>query len=444
MIQDYIAVIQAGGKGTRMVKLTGDIIPKPMLILNGKPMLQWQIEDIRQYGIREIVLIIGYLGEKIQEYFEDGSKFGVHIRYIQEKEPLGSAGALYYLKDMCACENFLLIFGDVMFNIDWDRMIAFHGRKKGLATLLVHPNSHPGDSDLIMMDESQCVLGIDSKHNVRNYWFDNCVNAGLYILSTSVLLNLQQVKRVDLEQDLLKPLISQKKVFGYQTPEYVKDAGTVERFYTVCEEQKQGIWEKRNLKNKQKCVFLDRDGTINKFCGLLSKEEQFELEEGAAEAIRLLNSSEYLVIVITNQPVVARGMCGIEDVKKIHQKMQVLLGEQGAYLDDIIFCPHHPDKGYEGENLLYKITCNCRKPATGMIEQMVEKYNIDLAESHFVGDSTIDIQTGKNAALKTTLLCTGQKGKDGKYDIKSDYVADNLLMAVKMILRGDNKMTDKG
>lgn len=435
MNNNYVAVIQAGGMGTRMMELTKDEIPKPMLPLNGKPMIQWQIENIRKYGIMEIILIVGHLGERIEEYFGDGSRFGVCIQYIREMQPLGSAGALYYLKDMLKDRNFLLIFGDVMFDIDWNRMIAFHETKKGLATLLIHPNSHPHDSDLVLVDEEQCVIGIDSKNNVRDYWYDNCVNAGLYILSADILQNINEAVRTDLEQDLLKPLMPHKQVFGYRTPEYVKDAGTILRFQAACEEQKQGIWEQKNLNHKQKCVFLDRDGTINKFCGFLNYEEQFELEEGVVEAIRLLNASKYLVIVVTNQPVVARGMCEIADVRSIHKKMQVLLGQQGAYLDDIVFCPHHPDKGFPEENPIYKIPCNCRKPAIGMIEQMAEKYNIDLSDAYMIGDSTVDIQTGKNAGIKTILLATGQGGQDGKYDACPDYKAKDLLEAVQIILK---------
>ena len=122
----YIAVIQAGGKGTRLKELTKDIVPKPLLKLNGKPMIEWQIECLKRYGIQEFVFIVGYLGEKIQEYFGDGQKWNVKISYIHENVPLGSAGALYYLKEKCQGKNFLLVFGDVMFDIDVERMIRFH------------------------------------------------------------------------------------------------------------------------------------------------------------------------------------------------------------------------------------------------------------------------------------------------------------------------------
>ena len=435
MENDYIAVIQAGGKGTRMKELTLDKIPKPMLLLNGKPMLEWQIENVSRYGIKDFVIIIGHLGEKVKEYFGDGSRLNVNIQYIEEKEPLGSAGALIYLKPFIHVKNFLLIFGDVMFDIDWNRMITFHEKHPGKATLLAHPNAHPYDSDLLKIDSEHHVIGVDSKHNERDYWYDNCVNAGIYILSSEILQEMTEVKKIDLEQDVLMPLMWQGEVYAYCTPEYVKDAGTPERFSKASEEQKAGVWSRKNLENKQICVFLDRDGTLNKYQGLISSEEQFELEENATEAIRLLNEAGYLVIVVTNQPVVARGLCEIEDVEYIHKKFQTLLGRQGVYVDDIVFCPHHPDKGYPDENPAYKIVCNCRKPAIGMIDKMQERYNIDLSQSYMVGDTTTDIQTGKNAGLRTILVLTGQAGLDGKYDVQPDMTVKDILEAANAILQ---------
>ena len=434
MEKKYVAVIQAGGKGTRMVSLTLNKIPKPMLILNGKPMLQWQIENIAEYGITEFVIIIGHLGGKIKDFFGSGADFGVHISYIEEQKPLGSAGALYYLNQLYSNNDFLFVFGDVMFQLDFRRMFYFHESKRADATLLAHPNAHPFDSDLLVLEEDGKVIGIDSKRNIRDYWYTNCVNAGIYILSEEFVGKISELKVTDLESDLLIPHMSNGKIYAYITTEYVKDAGTPDRFYEVCKEQASGVWNQKCLTEKQKCIFLDRDGTINKFKDLISREEQFELEEQVAEAIRLINQSGYLTIVVTNQPVVARGMCDISEVDLIHQKMQVLLGEKGAYLDDIVFCPHHPDKGYPDENPIYKVPCNCRKPATGMIDRMVRKYNIDVTQSYIIGDSTVDIKTGENAGLHTVLVQTGQAGVDKKYDVTAEFSATDLLSAVEKIL----------
>ena len=431
------AVIMAGGKGTRLASITKDLIPKPMAPVGGTPILEWQIRQLRAQGIDDIVLIIGHLGEKIREYFRDGSAFGVKLRYIEETSPLGTAGALSMLPPLLSGEEFFLIFGDVLFNVDLTRMLRFHREKQSRATLLLHPNSHPFDSDLVVCGEDDRVLRFDSKHNVRDYWYHNCVNAGFYILNAEICALVPPETKVDLEKQLLAELIANgDRVFGYRSPEYIKDVGTVERIMAAEKEYLGGYAEQRSLKNPQRAIFLDRDGTINRKNGLVYQEDQFELEDCAVEAIRTINASGFLAILISNQPVVARGLCNIEDVVNIHAKMETLLGKEGVFLDDIFFCPHHPDKGYPEENPAYKIPCRCRKPNIGMIEEAAEKYNIDLSRSWMVGDSTMDIQTGVNAGTHTALVLTGDAGKDGKYDVEPEITAKDLLEAVNQIVGG--------
>lgn len=429
------AVIMAGGKGTRLREITNDEIPKPMAPVAGKPILEWQIEQLRKQGVTDVVLIIGYLGEKIRNHFGDGSAFGVHIAYIEETTPLGTAGALSMLPPLLHGQMFFLVFGDVLFDVDLDRMRRFHEETGALATLFAHPNSHPFDSDLLICDANGRVQRFDSKHNVRNYWYHNCVNAGIYLMDRAVCEFVPTETKVDLEKELLSGLIGENKaIYAYQSPEYVKDVGTVDRIRAAERELICGYVAGRNLRNKQKAIFLDRDGTINRKNGLVSREEQFELESGAAEAIRKINQSGYLAIVITNQPVVARGLCEIEDVENIHKKMETLLGREGAFLDAVYFCPHHPDKGYPEENPAYKISCECRKPKIGMIQTAAERFNIDLSQSWMVGDGTPDVQTGVNAGTHTALVLTGDAGKDGKYDAAPELIADNLLEAIQKIL----------
>lgn len=433
-MRDYVAIIQAGGRGTRMKELTHDEIPKPLLPLNGRPMMEWQLISLAKHGINSFILIVGHLGYKIKEYFGDGGKWGVHISYIEEKEPLGSAGSLFYAKNMLHNEDAILVFGDVMFEIDWQRFISYHEKCNGTVTLLAHPNSHPYDSDLLIVDKDGMVKGIDSKTNIRDYDYKNCVNAGLSIFKAELLDNLQEATKTDYEEQLVKPLMDVNKVFVYNTPEYVKDVGTPERFVAACKEQVNGVWDAKCLDNRQKAIFLDRDGTINILKGFLKNAEDFELLSGVAEAIRMINSSEFLSIVTTNQPVIARGDCSIEELERIHMRLETQLGKEGAFVNDLFYCPHHPDKGYKGEIAELKVNCDCRKPKIGMLVKAKEKYNIDLEKSWYIGDTTSDIMTGINAGMKTILLLTGEAGKDGKYDVEPDYIKDNLIEAVKFIL----------
>jgi len=431
------AVIMAGGKGTRLAALTRDEIPKPMVVVAGKPLLLWQVERLKENGITDLIMVIGHLGEKIQEYFGDGSKFGVNIQYFVEETPLGTAGSFYYLKDMLTEDTFLMMSGDLFLDVDFERMVRFHKEKGSAATLFVHPNGHPHDSDLLVLDQDERAICFDSKHNVRDYWYDNCVNAGVFVFDKTICDRVPEPVKRNLENDVIKGMIEDGiPVYGYRSPEYVKDVGTVERIEQALVDIESGLVSGKSLKNKQKCIFLDRDGTINKKNGFISKEEEFELEDCALEAIKKINKSGYLAIVITNQPSVARGLCEIEDIERIHRKLSTLLGREGVYLDDILFCPHHPDKGFPEENPLYKIPCECRKPKTGMIDKAVKKYNIDLENSWMIGDTTMDLQTGVNAGVHTALVLTGDAGNDKKYDVQPELVGKDLLEAVELILKG--------
>ena len=431
-----VAVIMAGGKGSRLRSITNDEIPKPMVPVDGKPLLEYQVEKLKTYGIKKIVMIVGHLGEKIVDHFKDGKNFGVEIDYIFEKEPLGTAGAFYYLKDKIDAKDFMLVFGDVFFDMDFDRMEDFHFKNSALTTLLAHPNGHPYDSDLIRTDDTGRVIGFDSKHNVRDYWYDNMVNAGMYIINRKLLDLVKEPVKTDFEKDILANQVQLgANIYAYHTPEYVKDVGTVDRINATVEELKSGLIQSKNLKNKQRAIFIDRDGTINVSKGFISKADDLELIPGTIDAIKAINKSGALAIVITNQPVIARGECSFEELHNIHNKLKTLLGEKGAFVDDIFYCPHHPDKGFEGEVPELKFDCECRKPKTGMIDEAVKKYNIDLSKSYMVGDSTMDLETARNAGIKSVLVDTGFAGNDGKYDRNCDIEAKNLFDAVEKIIK---------
>lgn len=394
-------VIMAGGKGTRISSIAGDI-PKPMIPICGKPILEYQLECLKTQGFSEIILIIGHLGSVIKDYFRDGQDIGVKITYIEEDIPLGTAGSLYYLKDIIR-DDFLLINGDIIFDIDINRFVNYHRAHNAWVTLFTHPNNHPYDSGIIITENKGRVTGWLHKEDKRQY-FKNRVNAGIHILSPKVFDLFRELRKVDLDRDILKPMIPSGQLFAYDSPEYVKDMGTPERYQTVREDIENERVKSKNLLNKQKAIFLDRDGTINKCKGFISLPEEFELIEGVAEAISIMNEKGYLVIIITNQPVIARGDCTLDTLQDIHNKMETLLGEKGAYIDSIYYCPHHPDKGFEGELPEYKIECSCRKPKPGMLYEAAKKYNIDLRASYMVGDSMRDVEAGIEAGCKSVYL----------------------------------------
>lgn len=403
-------VLMAGGRGTRICELFPDI-PKPLIPIDNIPVLEREIISLRDQGFTDIILTIGYMAEKIIHHFGNGRKYGTHISYYVEKEPLGNAGALFMIKEQLGKEDFLLLNADAVFDVDFNRMVAFHKQHGGLVTLFTHPNSHPYDSGLIIAKENGEVEKWLTKEDERPEYYKNRVNAGLHIISPKALEmsgikkeDIRNRRKVDLDRQILKPLCGTGKMFCYDSPEYVKDMGTPERFRAVEEDYKRGVVRAKNLKNKQKAIFLDRDGTINKYVGFLRNEEEFELIDGVAESVKKINQSGYLAIVVTNQPVIARGEVTFEELETIHNKMETLLGMEGAYLDGRYFCPHHPHSGYEGEVAELKIVCNCRKPKPGMLLKAAEDYNIDLSQSYMVGDDENDVKAGKAAGCKTVLL----------------------------------------
>ena len=429
------AVIMAGGKGSRLAALTKDEIPKPMAPFLGKPLLEWQLEQLKRYGIQRVTLVVGHLKEKIIDYFGDGSALGMELDYVEETAPLGTAGACPLLLPKFESEHFLLLFGDIRFDIDLARMERFFLEKRAECLLFAHPNAHPYDSDLIVTDSENRVTGFDSKHNVRTGWQDNLVNAGIYILSRDMLRCVPEVKKTDFEKEILAPMAAAgEAIYAYRSPEYVKDVGTVDRIRVAEEERKSGFPAKRNLEFPQRAVFLDRDGVINRYNGFVRRPDELELLPCAAEGLRQLNSSAFLTIVVSNQPVVARGETSEAELETIFNKMKTLLGREGAFVDDVFYCPHHPDSGFPGEVKELKIDCDCRKPKTGMLYRAAERYHLDLSACYLVGDTTSDIQCGKNAGVRTVLVKTGEAGRDGKYAVTPDLVTDDLATAATKIL----------
>ena len=428
-------VIMAGGLGKRIQSVRSDL-PKPLIPVADKPVLQWEIECLVRQGYKDIILTVSHMAEAVADYFGDGSRFAADITYYKEEHALGNAGALFKLWESGELSgDFLLLNADSMFDVDIGRFVGFHRGHGALATLFTHPNNHPYDSGLIMASDDGAVEQWLTKEDERPKWYRNRVNAGLHVINTK-LLELSGIKtvdaghKVDLDRDVLKPLVSIGRIYAYDSTEYVKDMGTPERFEQVKADLASGRASDRNLAKPQKAIFLDRDGTINKYVGFLRSIDEFELADGAADAVRGINDSGYLAVVVTNQPVIARGEVSVSQLEEIHCKMETLLGREGAYLDAVYYCPHHPDKGFEGEVAALKTDCECRKPKPGMLLQAARDYNIDLSRSWMIGDGWRDMEAGKAAGCKTVFITAGEE----KVAVESDYTAESLPAAVRLVL----------
>lgn len=431
-------VILAGGKGTRLKDRLGDL-PKPMIPIAGKPLLEHQVELAKKYGFTDLLFFVHYRADLIEKHFGDGKKFGVQIRYILEREPLGTAGAVLAGFEHLA-ERFLVMYGDTMVNVDLERIWRAHERHQAEATLLLHPNDHPFDSDLVEMNAESHVVAFHNRPHAEGVWRQNLVNAGLYVIEKRALTfhasRNTQHGLLDFGKDVFPTMVQQgANLFGYNSPEYIKDIGTPQRYDRICNEFAAGVIARSSFATPQRAVFLDRDGTLVPDKDCLRTADGLELLPGVADALHQLNHGGWRAVLVTNQPVVAKGWCTEAGLQNIHNKLETLLGREHAFLDRIYFCPHHPDKGFAGERVDLKIDCDCRKPKTGMIQSAARDLNIDLKQSWMIGDTTTDLQTAKNAGVKSILVRTGSAGKDGKYDARPDFTFDTLNQAVDFILK---------
>lgn len=418
-------VIIAGGKGTRLGLID---IPKPMVKIAEKPLLEHQIELAKRYGINEIFILEGHLSEVIKDYFGDGSKFGIKIHHIVEPYPLGTAGSFKLLEGKLN-DRFMVFYGDVVMDFDLQSFIDFDKQYNSIGTALVHPNDHPYDSDLLEIDETNKVINVIPKPHKEGEYHQNLVNAAVYIFSEKIFDFIEKDKKQDFGKDILAKIVeSNKSLYAYNTPEYIKDMGTKDRFEHVKNDFETGKVARLNKINKRKCIFLDRDGVINKNMDSSPSVDKFELLDGVADAIKKINKSDYLAIVVTNQPMIAKGFTTFEVVNYTHKKMESLLGKEGSYVNKIYYCPHHPEKGFEGEISELKIDCECRKPKPGMLLKAAKEFNIDLENSWMIGDSIRDIEAGKNAGCKTV----------GIGEIEgADCNVKNLQDAIEKILGGN-------
>ena len=427
------AVILAGGKGTRLAsRLNGK--PKPLVDVDGVPLLKRQIDNLVANGIDDIVLLVNHAADQIETFIAE-QDFPCRVTLIDDGDPRGTAGAALACLDRLQ-DRFVVIYGDTLFDVDIAHMLGVHARTGADGTLLLHPNDHPADSDLVEVSADGWITAFHSYPHPADRYLRNLVNAALYVIEKQSLLGwVERMPKGDFAKDLFPAmLIEGARLHGYVSFEYIKDIGTPARLDKAEGHLRRGVVERARRRYPQKAVFLDRDGTLNQLTDYVRKPDDLILFADAGSAVRRLNEAEYRVVVVTNQPVLARGECDVAGLAQIHAKLESELGETGAFLDAIYYCPHHPHKGYAGEVPELKIDCLCRKPGTAMIEDAAAALNIDLGGSWVVGDSTADIAMARKAGIRSVLVRTGEGGRDGKWPAEPDFTVDTLGQAVDLIL----------
>ncbi|MGV3523541.1 MAG: HAD-IIIA family hydrolase [Candidatus Sericytochromatia bacterium] len=408
------AVILAGGRGSRLGALT-DTLPKPLIPVADKAVIVYQLELLQRHGIREVILLCGYLGDTLEKALGDGSTWNLRLEYVHEAEPLGTAGALTALSGKLD-EDFVLFSGDILLNFDLERLMNWHtSRPEAALTVVVHPNDHPLDSDLVEVDADQRVVKILTRPHPEGLRFRNLSIASVYVVSPRVLDWIDRTQKTDLEKHLFPVLLNQGlALYAYNTPEYLKDTGTPRRLAHVSADVASGRFERAHRRFPSRAVLLDRDGVINQEGPPVLVPDDLRLYPGAAEAIGQLNRAGWRVLVVTNQAAVAKGWLSLEALGQVHQQLETELGKVGAWIDGIYVCPHHPESGFPGEISALKKVCPCRKPAAGLLEQAIEDFNLDRSQSLMIGDASSDAAAAQAAGLRFMGVETGHGLQDGR------------------------------
>jgi mannose-1-phosphate guanylyltransferase/phosphomannomutase len=420
------AAIVAGGLGSRAHGLTGDVIPKALLPVAGVPILFRQLAVLAREGVTHVTVLAGHLGAQLAPALEaEARRLSLAVSVIVEKVPLGTAGCLTALPPG---EDTLIVYGDMLFDLDLPRLAQAHGAGGAELTIVAHPNDHPQTSDLVV-ERGGLARAILPAKGPRGGDQRNLVPAGLYLATPAFFHGLVPDMKADMIHDELPKRIAAGNAIGvYNTPEYLRDVGTPARHAMAEDDIRSGRIEAQSLRHSRPAIFFDIDGVLNEEPGghgVLSPDD-VRLLPSAGAALRAARAAGFLAVGVTNRPQLAKGLLDEEGLQRIFGRLEALLAQDKAWLDRIYYCPHHPEVGHVGEVAALKIICDCRKPAPGLLEAAAHDLNIDLRRSVMIGDSPRDIGAAKAMNIKAYGVRTGA----GFADVQPDALFDGVLDAV--------------
>lgn len=373
------AVILAGGRGSRLRPLT-DTIPKPMVPFHGRPFLAYLLDQVRDQGIQEVILLVGYLANQIRDYFGDGAGYGLTIRYVESPVGVETGQRLREATPLLA-PHFLLMYCDNYWPMQLPPMWDAFQRSGAPALVTIYRNRDGYTRSNVRVDEQGFVRAYDPQRTASHL---QGVEIGYAILDRGVLDSLPE-GNVRFEHTVYPTLVSRHLLSAYQTDH---------RYYSVGSHQR--LSQTEAFLAPQRAVILDRDGVLNRRpprAKYVCHWDEFHWLPGAKQALRLLKEAGNRLIVVTNQPGIARGMLAEPELNEIHHQMKAELSEAGAPLEAIYFCPHGWDEG-----------CFCRKPQPGMLFQAQQDFHLDLTRTLFIGDDERDMQAGQAAGCPTALV----------------------------------------
>ncbi|WP_091332726.1 HAD-IIIA family hydrolase [Allochromatium warmingii] len=377
------ALILVGGQGTRLGDLTANL-PKPMLDIGGRPFLQRLIEEVARHGFQDILLLCGYLADRIVDAFDGVTLHGARVRCIIEPQPLGTGGALRQAADRLD-DRFLLLNGDSLFDFNLLDLQRVADDADWLGIVALRALSDTGRYGRVTLAGNRITAFAEKQGQGAGV-----INGGVYLLRRQVLDAIQGLP-CSLEQAILPRLAAENRLFGRVYQGYFIDIGIPADLQRAQVELAQ---------RRRPALFFDRDGVLNRDAGYTHRVEDFHWMPTAMEAIKHCNDQGWLVIVVTNQAGIARGFYDAAAVERLHEWIQTQLRAIGAHVDAFYYCPHHP----EGSVPELSIPCHCRKPEPGMLLRAMEDWPVDRSRAFLIGDQASDIEAATSAGI-TGLFC---------------------------------------
>jgi len=373
------AVILAGGKGTRLYPITKDI-PKPMIEFHGRPFISYLLQMLKDNGVEKVLMLLGYLPEKIMDYCGDGKRWGLDIEYsiggVDDDTGTRILNAKSKLDD-----TFLLMYCDNYWPMNLPRMKSLFDANECDAMVTVYMNKDKYTRDNILIGDDGFIRIYDKERKTPGL---KGVDIGFLIMKKRCI-DLLPAGNMHFEREIYPRLSESHKFLAYPTEH---------RYYSVSSHERLPFTNE--FLSFKKAIILDRDGVLNRKAEkarYVCTWEDWKWLPGAVEAISLLKRNGYSVIIVSNQAGIARGAMREEDLKHIHSNMISELRKEGGDVDRIYYCPHGWDDG-----------CECRKPKPGMLFQAQRAFHIDLTRTFFIGDDERDVQAGQAAGCKTLLV----------------------------------------
>ncbi len=409
------AVIWCGGIGERLKPIT-EIIPKPMVDINGKPFLEILINQLKEQGITEIILCTGYKKEIIEDYFKDGSKLGINIKYSRGLTEWEQAKRLWEARNLIE-DYFLLLYADnYVPSFDLKKSVEFYSEKKKILSFVIFSKSEKNN---LKIDENNLVTIYDKTRAAEELKY---VELGYMVVDKKRIFEFIDDSNVSF-QETIKKLVEKNEIAGLETKYKYQSISDIDR-----------LKKTREYFSPKKILLIDRDGTINKKPHkgeYILKKEDFEFIEDSIIALKHLSDFGFKFIIITNQPAISKGLVTKEDVERLHEFMANKLRADGINFLDIFYCPHDINEG-----------CYCRKPNPGMIIDACNKYLINPKNTYLIGDDERDCLAAVRAGCGSILI-----GKDydlslnvkyhNKY-VNPDYSSEKLLDILECIIKKFN------